>query len=158
MAERHQRLAGHLEIAVRHADRGFLMHAGEKFRIFVAAVIDQRLMNAAEARGAVRWEIFEVQGLDDIDHEIGTSDALDATQVFRGRGLGSGDVHARRQCRRRARRGRIGGRSRRGSTRYRWRRRCRRASHRDARQELAPAHFGKRVFSGPMLMCHEVLR
>jgi len=49
MAKRHQRLAGDLEIAVRHADRGFLVRASEKFRHLVAAVIDQRLVDGAEA-------------------------------------------------------------------------------------------------------------
>jgi len=48
------RFAGDLEIAMAHRDRGFLMHAGDEFRLLVAAVIDDRFMDAAAGGGRVR--------------------------------------------------------------------------------------------------------
>jgi hypothetical protein len=56
VAQRDQRLAGDLEVAVRHADRRFLVRAGEVFRHLVAAVVDQRLVDGAEAGGTVRGQ------------------------------------------------------------------------------------------------------
>jgi hypothetical protein len=41
-----------------------------EFGLLVAAVIDQRLVKAAEARCRIRKQIIDVEGLDDIDHEI----------------------------------------------------------------------------------------
>ena len=71
VAQRHQRLAGDLEVAVRHADGGFLVHAGEEFRHLVVAVVDQQLVQRAETRGAVRRAVLDVERLDDVDHEVG---------------------------------------------------------------------------------------
>ena len=129
VAERQQRLAGDLEVAVRHADRGFLMRAGEELRHLVAAVVDQRLVDAAEARSAVRRQIFDVERLDDIDHEIGAGDAADAIAV----GLAALPVSAAIVCAvggsadgRRAARGAGGNGRIRGLRRHRARRRRRR--------------------------------
>ena len=49
VAQRHQRLAGDLEVAVGHADSGLLVRASEELRHLVAAVVDQRLVDAAIA-------------------------------------------------------------------------------------------------------------
>ena len=63
--------------------------------ILLLAVVDQRLVDAAEARSAVRRQIFDVERLDDVDHEIGAGDAADAIAVgLRRAGLG-GDRPAR---------------------------------------------------------------
>ena len=81
VAQRHQRLAGDLEVAVRDADRGFLVRAGEELRHLVAAVVDQRLVDAAVARRAVGRQILDVERLDDIDHEVGAGDAADSIRL-----------------------------------------------------------------------------
>jgi hypothetical protein len=150
MAQRHQRFAGHLEIAVRHGDRGFLVRAGEKFRHLVAAVIDQRLVDGAEAGSRVRRQIFDIEGLDDVDHEVGAGNATDPRQFLRRRGLGDRDLHGGRQRGRppRCADGRIRGGS--GLRRWRCQRRCR-ARDRSSGQEFAPTHLGTRMFS-----CHGV--
>jgi hypothetical protein len=44
MAECQQGFAGHFEVAMRHADRRFFMHAGQKFGLLVPTVVDQRFM------------------------------------------------------------------------------------------------------------------
>jgi hypothetical protein len=40
VAQRHQRFAGDLKVAVPHADRGFLVCAGQKFRDLISTVVD----------------------------------------------------------------------------------------------------------------------
>jgi hypothetical protein len=105
VAERHQRLAGNLEVAVAHRDGGFLVHAGEELRHLVAAVVDERLVDAAVARGAVRRAVLDAERLDDVDHEVRARHAADAVrrQLARRLRLGGGGLRARRQRGRRAR-------------------------------------------------------
>ena len=57
--ERPHGLARGLRIAVRHGDRGLLVHAGEQLRLGVAAIVHQRLVQAAEARARVDADIFD---------------------------------------------------------------------------------------------------
>ena len=78
------RLARRFGIAMRHRDRRFLVHAGEKLGFFVAAVVDDRLLKAAEARPRIRRDVLDTSGLDDIDHEIraGSADDLVSTRRF----------------------------------------------------------------------------
>ena len=115
VAQRHQRLVGDLVIAVGDADAGFLMGAGEEFRHRVLAVVDQRLMDAAIARCRIGRQVFDVERLDDVDHEIRSGPALARIgRNIRHAGLGGGDMGVRRQRRRqpllRFRRGRgLGG-------------------------------------------------
>jgi hypothetical protein len=99
-AVRHHRhrLAGRLGIAVRHADRGFLVQAGEELGLGVAAVIDQRFVQAAEARPRVGRDVFEAERLDDVDHEI-RARPLDhdvAGQQLLGFALGFGSLRHHR--------------------------------------------------------------
>ncbi len=99
--QRHQRLAGRLEVAVAHTDAGFLVHAGEEFRHRVLAVVDQRFMDAAIARRRIGRQIFDVERLDDVDHEVRTGRAV---LRRRGRGLRRSGLRGRdmsigRQCR-----------------------------------------------------------
>ena len=152
VAQRHQRLAGDLEVAVRHADRGFLVRAGEVFRHLVAAVVDQRLVDGAEAGGAVRGAVFDVERLDHVDHEVRAGDAADPGQLLRRCGLGRRHVHVGRERRWPPRRLRIRQGRRRRAVRYRGRDRSGGTRHRDARQELAPVHLRTRIFS-----CHGAL-
>ena len=98
--QRHQRLAGRLEVAVAHRDAGLLVHAGEEFRHRVLAVIDQRLVDAAIARGRIGRQVFDVERLDHVDHEIGTGRAVVVRRQRRRAGLGGGDMGIRRQRRR----------------------------------------------------------
>ena len=90
------------------------MRAGEELRHLVVAVVDQRLVDAAEARSAVRRQIFDVERLDDIDHEVGAGDAADARPrpcgvpvsaaiCLRGRRQGRRDARGARRPRRRSR-------------------------------------------------------
>ena len=95
-----QRLARDLEIAVRHGDGRFFVHASDVFRHLVAAVVDQRLMQRAETRGAIRRHVFDVERLDDIDHEIGTGLARDTRHLLRHVGFGGDGMRGRRQRRR----------------------------------------------------------
>ena len=65
-----QRLVLDLGVAVRDRDRGFLVRGGELFRRDVVAVVDDGFVQALEARGAGRGEIFEAQALEHIEHEV----------------------------------------------------------------------------------------
>ena len=95
----HQRFAGRLKVAVAHGDAGFLVHAGEEFRHRVLAVIDQQLVQSAVARGRIGRDIFDVERLDDVDHEVGAGHAVFLRRHFRGAGLGRGNMSIRRQGR-----------------------------------------------------------
>ena len=66
VADHRERLALDLGIAVRHLDRDLFMRAGQDLRLDVAAVIDDRLVEPAEARGAVHRQIFDVEHLEDV--------------------------------------------------------------------------------------------
>ena len=68
----HHRLAGNLVIALRHRDRDFLVQAGQPFRVAVAAMVDERLVQAAETGPRVGGDVVDIEGLDHVDHEIGT--------------------------------------------------------------------------------------
>ena len=118
VAQHHQRLAGGLEVAMGHADRGFLVGAGDELRLLVAAVVDQRFVQPAEARGRVRADIVDVERLDDVDHEVRAVRTMGLRDFLRDAGLGRRDMGVGPQRRRAARRG-IGniGARRRGSAR-----------------------------------------
>ena len=145
VAQRQQRLAGDLEVAVRHGHRRFLVHAGEELGHAVAAVIDQRLMDGAKTRGAVGGQVFDVERLDHIDHEVRARLALDAPQLLRDRRFERGDPARWRQRRGRARRRRVGGR--RGGRGHD----TGRAGGNDTAQKLPSACLSLR-----MLACHVV--
>ncbi len=102
VAQRHQRFAGDLEVAMAHGDRGFLVHAGEELRHLVAAVVDERFVDAAVARSTVRRAVLDVEGLEDVDHEVRARYAADAVRRhLAGRlRLERRDLRGRRQYRR----------------------------------------------------------
>ena len=64
-------LARGLRIAVRHRDGRLLVHAGEELGLRVLPVVDERLVDAAEARARIGRDVLEVERLDDVDHEVG---------------------------------------------------------------------------------------
>lgn len=92
MDQRHDRLAGRLEVAMTHADGGFFVHAGEKLRHRVLAIVDDRLVEPAVARGRISRQILDVQSLDDIDHEVGAGFSACRLRHLRRAGLIGGDI------------------------------------------------------------------
>ena len=56
-----ERLAFDLGVAVRHRDRGFFVAAGDELRLLVAAVVDDRFLQPAEAGAGIRADVFKVQ-------------------------------------------------------------------------------------------------
>ena len=142
--QRHQRFAGNLEVAVCHADGGLFMHAGEEFGAFVLAVIDQRLVQGAEARSRIAGQIFDVERLDDVDHEVGAGFAAFVLELGRRAGFGGGDFGVRRQGRRARWRG---GRLRRDRSVSAGCGRSRRAGDSHAGQEFTPVKFGVRFLA-----------
>jgi hypothetical protein len=64
------RLAARLGVAVRHAHRRLFVQTGEQLRLGIAAVVDERFVQAAEARARVGGDVFEAERLDDVDHEV----------------------------------------------------------------------------------------
>ncbi len=63
-------LARRLGVAMRHRHGRFLVHAREQLGL-VAAVVDQGLVDAAEAGARIGGDVLEVERLDDVDHEVG---------------------------------------------------------------------------------------
>ena len=139
-----QRLSRRLEITVRHADRRFFVHAGEEFRLLVAAVVDQRFVQCAEARRRIAGQIFDVESLDDIDHEIGAGAAAFTVLGFL-RCPGFGGRNLRIGCNCRGSGCWLGGSSR--DRRFAGLRRHRRCSSRDgnACKEFPPVDIRARI-------------
>src|SRR5450631_1940108 len=76
---------------MRHANGRLFMHAGQEFGLLVAAVIDQRLVQCAKARGRIAGQIFDVERLDYVDHEVGARPAAFVFDFLRRSGFGRGD-------------------------------------------------------------------
>ena len=70
MANHGHWLAFHLGVALSHVHGDFLVRTGDDFGLAVAAMIDQRLVEAAEARGAIHREIVDIERLEHVHHEI----------------------------------------------------------------------------------------
>jgi len=70
VAHHGHRLAFHFGIALRDLDRDLLVRAGEDFGLGVLSVVDQRFVDAAEARSAGHRQIIEIERLEHIDHEV----------------------------------------------------------------------------------------
>ena len=66
------RLPFDVGVAVRDADRRLLVTARQQLRRFVAAVVDERLVQRPEARSGVGGDVLEAQRLEYIHHEIGS--------------------------------------------------------------------------------------
>ncbi len=66
----HHGLTGNFEVAMRHRSAGLFMHDRQHLRFDVHAVIGQRFVDAAAARGRIGGDVVDVQSLYDIDHEV----------------------------------------------------------------------------------------
>ena len=66
-----KRLAFDLGVAMSHGDGGFFVAAGDELGILIAAVIDDRFVQAAKARAGIGADVLDSERLDDIDHEVG---------------------------------------------------------------------------------------
>ncbi len=112
VGEDRHRLPFHLEVAVGHGHRRLFMAAGDELRHRVAAVVDDRLVNAAEARAGIRRDVLEVQRLEDVDHEVAAGPGGRFAGDLDDRvGLAGGSCRRRaRPLGRRSRCGRLGGR------------------------------------------------
>ena len=76
VANHGHRLALDLGVALRHVHRDLFVRAGEDFGFGIAAVVEHRLMQTAETRRAIHRQIFNVECLEHIDHEIAATGGL----------------------------------------------------------------------------------
>src|SRR5215467_12672844 len=53
------------------------MHAGQELRFLVAAIVDDRLLQAAKARSRIGGDVLDAGCLDDIDHKVRSRPADD---------------------------------------------------------------------------------
>ncbi len=65
------RPTGGLGVAVRQGDRDLLVAAQDRARALVAAVIDQGIVQPAEARARIEGGILDTQRVQQIDHQVG---------------------------------------------------------------------------------------
>jgi hypothetical protein len=82
---------------MRHRHRGFLMRAGEEFGFFVAAVIDQGFVQAADAVRRIARHVVDIERFDDIDHKVGGGRAFGLHRYAWRSGFGRGDRGGRPQ-------------------------------------------------------------
>ena len=54
------------------------MHHGEQFGPLVVTVVDERLMEAAAARGRIGGDVVELERAQHVDHEVGPGPAFGA--------------------------------------------------------------------------------
>ena len=63
--------AGGLGVAVRHRHRDLLVGGEHHLRLVIAAVVDQRVMQAAIARSRQQEDVVDVQAAEQLDHGVG---------------------------------------------------------------------------------------
>jgi hypothetical protein len=135
VAEHGHRLAFDLEVAVRHRHRRLFVQAGEELRHRVVAVVDDRLVDAAEARAGIRRHVLEVQRAQHVDHEVAAR-TVGGEHLVVGERIGlarrDGSSPGAGRCPRRS----LGS----GVERARARHEGRRAGHRGAFQKISPIH------------------
>src|SRR5262245_52232795 len=78
MSAHQRRFALDLGVADRHLDGRFLVHAGDPLGILVPAVVSNRFDNSGEIAGRHCKRIFDAEGFEYIDHEIGSGTAFTA--------------------------------------------------------------------------------
>ena len=76
------RLAGGARVTVSDGHRDFLVHAFQVFRVLVAQIIHQRIVNAAKRRARIERREGNVGLLNQIDNEIGAVAALRQTVAW----------------------------------------------------------------------------
>ena len=149
VADHRHRLAFDLGIALGHRDRDLLVWASENFG-FVSGVVNDRFVQAAEARSAIHRQVIDVERVEHFRHEVATAAALGGRIL--GRRLGfRGEVRlwddlGRFPGRRLLRPGRKGRRGQGGG-----------AGKRDALQEIAPTdnRLIKEFFTHLLLPCRD---
>src|ERR1700722_1921869 len=85
MRQHQQRLAFDLEVPVRHGHGGLLMAAGDELGALVAAIVEQRFMERAEAGTGVCTDVLKAERLDDVDHEVRSGALIFQNAEFGGR-------------------------------------------------------------------------
>ncbi len=110
VAQRRRRLACRLVVAVRHRDGRLLVHAGDELGRRVAAVVDDRLVQAEEARAGVREDVVDAERADHVDHVVGRVERAGWRGAGRRRRLGGHRDRGARRDVQREQRG-AGGRS-----------------------------------------------
>ena len=91
-----KRFALRLEVGVRHRHRRLFVAAGEELGTPVAAVVDERFVQPAEARARVRADVVEPERLEHVDHEVGAAALVFAQHLDVGRRRGFGRQRHRR--------------------------------------------------------------
>ena len=76
VCEDSDRLPLDLEVAVRHRHRRFLVAARDHLRTRVAAVVDDRFVQAAEGRSGIRTDVLDAERFEDVEHVIGAARPL----------------------------------------------------------------------------------
>ena len=69
---------------MRHAHGRLFMAAGNELRLLIAAVIDDRFVQGAESIARLGADVFKVEGLEDVHHEVGTG-TIDRQDLRAGR-------------------------------------------------------------------------
>ncbi len=70
--QRAHRLAGRLPVAMRHRHRRLLVQRGDELRHHVRriAVVDERFLNALEARPGIRGDVFDAEIPQHLHHQV----------------------------------------------------------------------------------------
>ena len=89
VAGHRHRLAFDLGVALRHVDGDVLVHAGDDLGL-VVGVIDDGLVQAAIARGAIDRHIFDAERIEHVGHEVAAARGLIDRIVRRRERLGGG--------------------------------------------------------------------
>jgi hypothetical protein len=79
------RLAFGFEVPVRHGDGRLLVHAGDQLGALVAAIVDDRLVQTAEARTGIGGDILEAECLQHVHHEVGAAPLVVAEDLHLAR-------------------------------------------------------------------------
>src|SRR5437016_3007405 len=85
------RLALDLEVTVRYCYRSLFVETRQQLRVAVHSVIDSGFMQTAVAGARIGGDIFEAEGLNHIQHEVGSG------TYRRQRAIVDSSVHLRRR-------------------------------------------------------------
>ena len=85
----HRGLAFDLGVAVRHGRPGLFMHYEDVLGVLVAAIVYDGFLYPRAPAGQAE-EVFEAEGFEDVNHEVGTGAAGDASLA------GFGNIRRRR--------------------------------------------------------------
>ena len=96
----HHRPAFDLRVAVGHRNRRLFMAACQQLGSFVAAIINDRLVQRAERRSGVGGDVIEIERLDNVQHEVRTRPirGIHINARRRRGGFRSGQRGIRKRC------------------------------------------------------------